>query len=283
MKGTTGSYFQIKRGMLSHPGMKRERNEDSVACHEPDAAHDVLRKGYVYVVADGVGGRQAGEVASQYIADGIVERYHRSATSDTREALAESIKLVNGELLERASQEQGEEGMATTLLAAVVKGGKLFLANVGDCRAYLIRDQRIEQLTEDHSFAAELVRIGRISEEEAVEHPQRSVITRYLGAEEVVEPDIFERGIQAGDIIVLCSDGLWSQLADEEISEIATGEEPFQAVKVLIDRANQRGGTDNVTAIILRVEVGVDKPVSFRQRVKSVILNSTIWVGESSP
>lgn len=269
--------------MLSHPGLKRERNEDSMAWREPDVAHDLLHKGYVFVVADGVGGRQAGEIASQYIADRMVERYYQSPTPDTRAALAESIKLVNEELLEKASQEQGQEGMATTLLAAVVKGGKLFLANVGDCRAYLIRDQRIEQLTEDHSFAAELVRVGRISKEEAVEHPQRGVVTRYLGAEEVTEPDIFERDIQAGDIIVLCSDGLWSQLADEEISEIVTGDEPARAVNVLIDRANQRGGTDNVTAIVLRVEVRVDKPVSFRQRLKSVILNNTSRVGESSP
>lgn len=167
IRSTGGSLF-VQKGVLSHQGIQRDLNEDSMAWREPDVAHDVLRKGYVYVVADGVATRQAGEVASHYATRRVGEHYYCSPTSDTGKALAESIKLVNEELLERASQEQGEEGMATTLLAAVVKGGKLFLANVGDCRAYLIRDQRIEQLTEDHSFAAELVRIGRISEEEAV-------------------------------------------------------------------------------------------------------------------
>lgn len=249
---------------------------------EPDVASDLFRKGRVYVVADGIGGRQAGEVASHYAVQRIVHLYYDNSMSDTAQSLAEGIELVNGELLEKANEELSEEGMATTLLAAVLKGEKLFLANVGDCRGYLIHDQQIEQVTEDHAFAAELVRIGRISEDEAAKHPQRSVVTRYLGAEQFVEPDIFERDIQAGDTIVLCTDGLWSQLADEEIREIATGEEPSQAVKTLIDRANQRGGSDNVTAIVLRVEVRVDEPVSFGQRLKSVILRRRIQAGDSS-
>jgi serine/threonine protein phosphatase PrpC len=136
----------------------------------------------------------------------------------------------------------------------VVRGRQLHVANIGDSRAYLLRGDGIKRLTEDHSFVTELVKQGRISEEEAIAHPQRNVVTRVLGTQPTVEADFYEEGIQPGDTVILCSDGLWGEVSDEEMAQMATQPlDPKEMASELVALANQRGGPDNITVIILRV------------------------------
>jgi protein phosphatase len=144
--------------------------------------------------------------------------------------------------------------MATTLVGAVVLGRQLHVANIGDSRAYLLGEDTIRQLTEDHSFVTELVKRGRISEEEATSHPQRNIVTRALGTQPTVEADFYEEAIQPGDTVLLCTDGLWGEVSEEEMVQMATRPlDPKGMASELVALANQRGGPDNTTVIILQI------------------------------
>lgn len=144
--------------------------------------------------------------------------------------------------------------MATTLVGAVVLGRQLHVANIGDSRAYLLRGDAISRLTEDHSFVTELVKLGRISEEEAIAHPQRNVVTRALGTQSTVEADFYEEAIQPGDMVILCTDGLWGEVSEEEMVQMVTQPlHPKEMAGELVALANQRGGSDNITVIVLQI------------------------------
>jgi len=238
---------------LTDIGRKREINEDSVLHVVPKDPRDMERKGALFVVADGMGGHAAGEVASEMAVELIRDHYYADPDSDVLQSLARAIKEANAAIFRRASELAGRAGMGTTCVAAVLKGAVAYVMNVGDSRAYLVRNGLMRLVTQDHSWVAEQVRAGMLTEDQARVHAHRHVITRALGTQPDVEPDIFAEPLQEGDILLLCSDGLSGYVSDLDISAIVTNADPHASVHALIDRANEQGGPDNITAIVVRV------------------------------
>ena len=237
----------IEHAHRTDTGRQRHANEDSYFARAP-----------VFAVADGMGGAQAGEVASR-IAAGA---FQRSADSQAPpESRLEQIALnANREIHELAQRDSSRAGMGTTLTAAMVQGNEVSLGHVGDSRAYVLRDGQLKRLTKDHSLVEELRRQGRLTEEEAEEHPQRSIITRALGPEPEVNVDTMTFQAKAGDVFLLSSDGLTTMVSDEQIAAILAEAKTLRgAVNRLVDAANANGGRDNITAVAFRVaEVGVE-------------------------
>ncbi|MDQ3866082.1 MAG: Stp1/IreP family PP2C-type Ser/Thr phosphatase [Actinomycetota bacterium] len=230
---------------VTDAGRRRRRNEDSFVVDPP-----------FFVVADGMGGAQAGEVASRLAAAAFRE-YHDADDLDGEQRLEAIIQEANRRIFERAQVDTAVEGMGTTVTAALVDGGSVAIGHVGDSRAYRVRGSQIEQLTQDHSLVADLIRRGRLKPEEADAHPQRSVITRALGTDADVDVDTFTVDAEAGDVFLLCSDGLTSMVADDEILDITRGSENLDRLaKALVKAANRRGGEDNVTVVLFAVDEG---------------------------
>ncbi|HEY7004024.1 MAG TPA: Stp1/IreP family PP2C-type Ser/Thr phosphatase [Gaiellaceae bacterium] len=230
---------------LTHPGRKRRRNEDSYVIEPP-----------LFAVADGMGGAQAGEVASRLAAAAFRE-FHDADALGPAERLAAIIQEANRRIYERASDDAQVSGMGTTITAALVSEDGLVIGHVGDSRAYRLRDGRFEQLTDDHSLVADLVRSGRLTPEEADMHPQRSVITRALGTDAQVDVDTFAVAVWSGDLYLLCSDGLTTMVGDDEIRRVLEGARDLeQAGKGLVKAANRAGGEDNITVVLFRLAGG---------------------------
>ena len=234
---------------LTDTGRRRRHNEDAYVCEPP-----------LFAVADGMGGAQAGELASNLAAAALRDEGSRGGGE---ERVDELIQEANRRVYERQTQDSSATGMGTTMTVALVEDGHVAIGHVGDSRAYLIRDGRLEQLTEDHSLVAELVRSGKLSPEEAETHPQRSVITRALGTDPDVDVDTFSIPTQAGDLFMLCSDGLTSMVEDEAILEATEKHRAdLQAtVKALIRAANKGGGEDNITVVLFEVGDGAGEPL----------------------
>ena len=228
-------------------GRQRRDNEDSAFARSP-----------VFVVADGMGGAQAGEVASRM----AIEAFERELPSDgsPEERLADRAKDANRRIYEISSSKHEFAGMGTTLTAVYLDELDLAIAHVGDSRAYLFRNEKLIRLTQDHSLVDALVRAGKLTEEQAAEHPQRSVITRALGVEPQVDVDTRTYPARAGDVVLLCSDGLTSMISEEQIAAILADESDLdRAGGRLIDEANAAGGRDNITVVLFRLEeVGGD-------------------------
>jgi PPM family protein phosphatase len=231
-------------------GKKRRRNEDDYVVEPP-----------LFAVADGMGGAQAGELASSLAAAAVRDDQSESGNGERR--VAELIQEANRRVYERSNEDATVSGMGTTMTVALVEDGTVAFGHVGDSRAYLIRAGRLEQLTEDHSLVAELVRSGQLLPEEADSHPQRSVITRALGSDPDVDVDTFAIDAQPEDLFMICSDGLTSMVDDEQI--LQTVEENRtdlrRAPRALIAAANKRGGEDNITIILFEIGEPVDEPL----------------------
>jgi serine/threonine protein phosphatase PrpC len=227
------------------PGRKRRINEDSFVIAPP-----------LFAVADGMGGAQAGEVASALAAGALEES---GANDGGERRVSELIQEANRRVHERATTDAATAGMGTTITAALVEpDGRVVFGHVGDSRAYLLRDDKLEQLTNDHTLVAELVRRGELSPGEAQVHPQRSVITRALGTDPDVDVDTFAVDAQPGDIYLICSDGLSSMVDSRDIEEILRRNRTDLegASRALIQAANRGGGEDNITAVLFAVEEG---------------------------
>jgi serine/threonine protein phosphatase PrpC len=238
---------------LSHVGQKRKINEDCVGSHVPSTAEAMERKGVFCVVADGMGGHDAGEVASKTAVETASKEYFLHPSANPAEGLRSAIEAANAAINEISAKANSAAGMGTTLIATVLKGNRLHLANVGDSRGYVVREGCIEQISEDHSWVQEQIRAGKLSAEDLYTHPRRNLITRALGLYPDVEIDLFQREVRENDVLVLCSDGLWGQVTDDEIAAAVTKHSSEQAAKLLVDAANDRGGPDNITVVILRV------------------------------
>jgi serine/threonine protein phosphatase PrpC len=237
---------------LSHPGQVRELNEDSYGIVEEQniSAEAVARKGRLYAVADGMGGHAAGEIASQQAIESLFEHYYADLELPPAESLRGAAVKANEAIFSHSSGDQA--GMGTTLVAAVVKDDRLWVLNVGDSRAYLVHKDDISQTTHDHSWVGQQVEAGILTEEQARQHAYRNIVTRSLGNTPTVEIDLFQRDLAAGDVLVLCSDGLTNLVKDDEIRE-AVSEGPLaDAVQRLVDLANARGGSDNITVVAVR-------------------------------
>src|SRR5215203_1120381 len=233
---------------LSHPGRRRRHNEDSYVVQPP-----------LFAVADGMGGAKAGEVASGLAAAAVQESDGEGQSGEAR--VAALIEEANRRVFRRASEDREASGMGTTMTVALVEDDKVAIGHVGDSRAYLIRNGRLQQLTDDHSLVAELVRSGKLTPEEAEAHPQRSVITRALGTEADVDVDTFSVEATEGDLFLLCSDGLTTMVDDETILNAVRQNRPNleHAAKALVNAANREGGEDNITVVFFEVGGG-DEP-----------------------
>ncbi len=227
---------------VTDTGRRRRRNEDSYVCDPP-----------LFAIADGMGGAQAGEVASQLAASSLQRSAHASPFDE--QSVRQLIQDANRSVYERQRDDESTSGMGTTMTVALVDGEIAHIGHVGDSRGYLVRDHTLEQLTEDHSLVGELIRSGRLSPEEAEVHPHRSVITRVLGTDPEVDVDAFSIETRPGDLFMLCSDGLTSMVDDGRILEVIEQHEGDvrAAAQALVDEANSAGGEDNITVVLFQI------------------------------
>lgn len=232
-------------GAQSDVGRIREVNEDSYLVHEP-----------LFVVADGMGGHVAGDVASSTVVE-LIEEQSDKASPDDMETLATLVRNANSKIWEKAQADPSLHGMGTTCTLLLVDGHRAHIAHVGDSRAYMLRGEKLTQLTEDHSLVGRMVKEGKLKPEEAEHHPQRSIVTRALGVDANVEVDLLSVDLDEGDRLMLCSDGLSSMTDNSSIKEaLASESDPQGAADRLIRLANDGGGEDNITVVV--VDIGGD-------------------------
>ena len=229
----------------------------------------MARKGALFIVADGMGGHAAGEVASEIAVDTVSNAYYQGDSDDAAVSLLYAIRRANSLIHQRAAENMLRSGMGTTCVAAVLRGNVAYIANVGDSRAYLVHGNQVKQVSQDHSWVAEQVRAGLLTEDQARSHAQRNVITRCLGTQSEVDVDIFSESVEEGDTIILCTDGLSGQVDDNDLRAIVNQYVPQESVYHLVERANENGGPDNITAIVIRVvEAGWEPPTNGRYPVR---------------
>ncbi len=222
--------------VVSHTGRKRRRNEDAYVFEPP-----------LFAVADGMGGARAGDLASRLAAAAVKAG---EVDGNGKERVVALIQQANSSVYKRSSEDAEAAGMGTTMTVALVEDSVVTFGHVGDSRAYILREGALEQLTEDHSLVAELVRVGKLSPEEAESHPQRSVVTRILGTDPDVDVDTFTVDGRPGDVFLICSDGLTTMIGDDDIGRVLTERSSLDdAAKELVQLANKAGGEDNITVV----------------------------------
>jgi serine/threonine protein phosphatase PrpC len=251
--------LRVSGTMLRHPGRVRAVNEDVVAYVIPGENDPGAARGALALVADGMGGHAAGDVASRIAAEMVVRLYYELDGSPA-DVLARCLAAANEAIYERSLSDPDCTGMGTTCTLLAFRDSVAFLAHIGDSRAYLWRDRTLQQISEDHSLVAELVRRGELTREEAAHSPQRHVIVRALGTTPTSTPSTWREGMPllAGDVFVLCSDGLTDLVADATISETVARLSPFDACRALVDAALAAGGTDNISVGVFAI--GTDAP-----------------------
>lgn len=230
-------------------GKRRQLNQDYV--YASDEAVGTLDN--LYIVADGMGGHNAGDFASKYAVETVVREVRTSVEKKTFRILGKAIRVANELIRDRAREDSKLYGMGTTIVVAFIRDHVLEVANVGDSRLYIIGDDGIRQITRDHSLVEEMVRMGGMSPETARNHPDKNIITRAVGARNSVEVDFFSEDLKPGDMVLMCSDGLTNMLTDDEIYKICCDNKELEDIsKVLIDAANTNGGKDNIAVLLVR-------------------------------
>ena len=235
---------------LTDVGIERKINQDYVYFTLKQTGH----LPNLFIVADGMGGHKAGDVASRYTVDEFVSLIENATEKDDITVISEAVTKVNTMLLEKAKESPDYTGMGTTLVVATIKDEMLRVANVGDSRLYVIGTDGIRQITRDHSLVEEMVLAGKLSKSEARTHARKNVITRAIGGEEQVEPEMFSIDLKENSKVLMCSDGLTNMLEDAEILSIVRNNSDIEdAARMLIDRANENGGKDNISVIIVEL------------------------------
>ena len=228
-------------------GRKRQLNQDYVFASN----EEVGKLGNLFIVADGMGGHNAGDFASKYTVETVVREIKGSVETKPFRIIGKAVRIANELVRERAKEDINLYGMGTTIVIASIENHQLQIANVGDSRLYVINDQ-IRQITRDHSLVEEMVRMGGMAPETARNHPDKNIITRAVGARDSVEVDFFTEDLVKGDIVLMCSDGLTNMLSDEEIRQIVTAEGTLsQKADALIAKANENGGKDNIAVVLI--------------------------------
>ena len=233
-------------------GRVRQENQDDYRAGE-------LPGGAVWaLVCDGMGGAKGGREASQgacnVIENVFQEQYAQCGAGQEEAFLKKALIYANRFVFQKASHEESLAGMGTTAVCALVRGGTVYLCHAGDSRAYLFRTGKLTQLTHDHSYVQELVDCGTITVEEAEHHPQKNIITKALGVDYRLEPEFTSEKLQKGDVLLLCTDGLTNMVADDDIAQVLREVPFFDATSILVDRALQAGGQDNITVLLMGVE-----------------------------
>ena len=245
---------KVEFGAASHIGCVRTENQDSWGKFPRETLDVNHPKGLLFLVADGMGGHQAGKVASELAVSAVSECYFKDDDQDAGRSLLKSFQLANGQIHEKSMTDESYAGMGTTCTALVVRSTDMHIAHVGDSRVYRVRRNQMDQLTTDHSRIAALYRQGFLTKEEAQSHPERSLIYRALGVRPHVDVDTLEETLRWNDIhFVLCSDGLTTHVSDDEINRELLSHSPQQACDALVHIVNTRGGTDNVTVLVVHV------------------------------
>ncbi len=253
------SDIRLAVGQRTDVGRKRTVNEDSLGVFVPPDPALLGHIGALFVVADGMGGHAKGEVASALAVDTVIRTYQQSAAPSLDERLVTALRAANATIWDQASRQVDHAGMGTTVVCAVVVSNELLVSNAGDSRAYLVRRRQARQLTRDHSWVGELVALGKITAVEARRHKLRNVVTRCLGGYPDLDVPLYPRQqLSPGDVLVLCTDGLWGTMTDQELADVVSQHPPQVAAERLVALANERGGPDNVTVIV----VGVDQAVA---------------------
>ncbi len=250
--------IKVKAVFMTDRGRIRKLNEDSGGIFKNKDGHRLA------IVADGMGGHRAGDVASEMALENMRQRWIESEGLDTAELaenwLEKNISEINSIIYEYAASNSECEGMGTTIVAAITNDRFATIANIGDSRCYILNDAGLKQLTEDHSLVNELVRSGQISKEDAENHPRKNVLLRALGTEAQVEIDIKTIMFEEGDVLLLCSDGLTNKVGEEEIKAILTDDASLdEKARSFIDLANENGGEDNITLLILEYDDGSER------------------------
>ena len=240
---------------LSDVGCQRENNEDSYLYWEPVGDEEFQRKGRLAVIADGMGGHEGGQEASRLAVETVREVYDQAFHDDPQAALVESFVAAHARIQDYADRHPAFQGMGTTCTALVLRGRQLYFAHVGDSRLYLVRDASILRLTRDHSYVGRLVESGIVRAEDAEKHPQRHILTAALGAGRELAVDSAQQSVALleGDDLLLCTDGLWSVVTEEELEATVSSNAPAECCAALVKLARQRGGPDNITLQVLRI------------------------------
>lgn len=230
---------------ITDKGKVRSHNEDSIV---------LLKKDGVFAVADGVGGNANGEIASKKATEILEKTFKSKVEKNLDEKYFLDLFLnIDKEISKLVKSDKGKNGMATTLVLAYVKNKRFLIGNTGDSRAYIVNKDFMLQITDDHSFVDELVRSGKISEEEAINHPNKNIITKALGFSDDPKPDFFVGDIKDEDIILLCSDGLTNELSDKEIEDVIRKNKKIKsACDELVEKAKEKGGKDNISIILIK-------------------------------
>lgn len=231
-------------------GLKRASNQDFVYASN----QKVGPLSSLLIVADGMGGHAAGDLASRICVESMVDAISASRRTDPVRILDEAVRKANSAVIARARTDPALTGMGTTVVAATICGDTLYVANVGDSRLYVMDDDRIDQITHDHSLVEEMVREGKLRRDQARNHPEKNIITRAIGEDERLDIDFFDVGLKPGDVVLLCSDGLSNMVEDEQIFRIVRREKTLRdAGQKLISAANSAGGRDNISVVLARL------------------------------
>lgn len=243
----------LKMGAKTDLGRVRENNEDKFDFYEPEDPGVLATKGCFYAVADGMGGHSAGQIACEMALKTTIHAYYSNPSPDVEAGLRLAIQEANSLVYDTAQAITDRQGMGTTLTVVVVREDQITIAQIGDSRAYLLRDGNLTQITQDHSWVAEQVRLGVMTADEAQTSPFRNIITRSVGTSATVEPDITTQPLRAGDTLLLCSDGLTGHVEPPDIQAVLMENGPSPAALRLVEEANRNGGRDNITVLVLSV------------------------------
>lgn len=238
---------------ITDVGLKRQVNQDYIYATEKEVG--ILPN--IFLVADGMGGHKAGDYASKTTVENILLEIGHSKEEDAVASIRNAITATNQLLYRKSKENEDLSGMGTTAVVATCQGSVLLVANIGDSRLYIINRQSIRQITRDHSFVEEMVRVGSLDRESARKHPDKNIITRAVGVQSQVEVDFYKEKIEAGDIVLMCSDGLSNMLEDEKIQKIIIeGNSLEKKAKNLVQAANDNGGKDNISVILIELDAG---------------------------
>jgi serine/threonine protein phosphatase PrpC len=246
--------LKLDVGRRTDVGRRRPHNEDCLGIYPPEIDGTVPGRGKMFVVADGMGGYAAGEVASHIAVEEALNSYFNASDTAIGDSLARALQQANRAVIHEASREADHAGMGATMAVAVLLDRELYVANVGDSRVYLLHEGVLTQISRDHSWVADLVALGQITPEEALHHPRRNVVTRSIGGRPEVEVEVYPPlRLHSGDVVLLCSDGLWGMVVGDRIRTILESRSAQAAADALVAAANEAGGHDNITAVVCRV------------------------------
>jgi serine/threonine protein phosphatase PrpC len=245
---------RVTVGAKTDLGRVRENNEDKYEFLIPSSDDDLAWRGMVFVVCDGMGGHEAGQIASELACKTFISVYRDHPAEDPAEAARSASAAANRFVLDVARAVPSRKGMGTTLSALIIVQARAYIAQVGDSRVYRLRDGALAQMTTDHTWVEETVAMGIMPREQAEQHQYRHVLTRAIGTEPEVKTDVFEEDVKAGDTYLLCSDGVTNHVSDEELRDLLSKQGPGEAAWAIVNKALVGGGSDNATVIVVRVD-----------------------------